>query len=151
MTAGDNDARCRHACPRRARRDRDRAGAVCGTGGITIASHGLTTPVGRARPTPGRPAGRTPLVSTLPRTSAASARASDDGRARRFGPAYPFGTGTQAHRPGRARPPGRYARRAACTSAGSCRAKEVGMLPAMSVSTINTFSALAVYLAGPTM
>jgi hypothetical protein len=38
MAAGDNDARCRHACPGRGRRDRDRAGAVCGTGGIRIAS-----------------------------------------------------------------------------------------------------------------
>jgi hypothetical protein len=28
MAAGDNDARCRHACPRRGRRDRDRAKEV---------------------------------------------------------------------------------------------------------------------------
>jgi hypothetical protein len=60
MAAGDNDARCRHACPRRGRRDRDRAAAVCGTGGITIASRGLTTPAGRAASGPRIPSAPAP-------------------------------------------------------------------------------------------
>jgi hypothetical protein len=64
--------------------------------------------------------------------------APDAGRARRFGPAYPFGTGTQVHRSRRVCRPSRHARRAACTAAGSCRAKEVSMPPAMTVSTPET-------------
>jgi hypothetical protein len=40
--------------------------------------------------------------------------------------------------------PSRYARRAACTAAGSCRAKEVSMPPAMIVSAIDTFNALPI-------